>query len=1114
MLGRLEIDRLEREQSVLELLKNLCGLEPLKKLFWSELNYDRVNQPLSRRGWNQTAANALAEDPVLFAGGGQNNDFHVVYSRLSQERLLLGQERPVVNALLKEHPYGLFIFSNEPQDCWHLVNVKYDEDEKKRRLFRRISVNSQERLRTAAERVAMLDLQSIQPDMFGLQPLSIQSCHDEAFDVEAVTRQFFTTFANIYHKVADDIATVPGLEQESGRLSQLLLDRLLFLYFIQKKGWLNQEPQYLYNRFQRYWRKDPNGYDYYPEVLYPLFLCVSNASTKIDSVGTVPFLNGGLFEENSRQTQAEAISQIRLRVKNSTFKDIFYDLLEKFNFTVTEQTPLDVEVAIDPEMLGRIFESLILQLEKDPDKDLRKMTGSYYTPRAVVHFMCQEALKEYLATQAIGKSQDKFEETKEHINKLLALPPADQLDDEQIKMLSELFTITEAKTLHQAILSCRICDPAVGSGAFPVGMLHEMVSALARLDLIINGKDALEKRNYDYDLKRQIIESCLYGVDIQEQAVRLCELRLWLSLIVDYQIDLTKPFSEAIREIPNLPNLSYRIVRGDSLLERLFGYVVQLDQLGKDDSTKQLIESIQSDKQSYFREGNTAEKRRMELKILAKQAELAERLIEAKKSAIKGYQTSIFIEDNIAPEQQRAKEQFDTQIAELEDLRARVNRAKSEIGSLTRRGNFVSRGDLESLRRKYFQTGDYPTFMWRMDFAEVFREKNGFDIVIENPPYGATLDEVAELIHIFYPYSTQRHKDSYKNFIELSLRIIHPKGIYSLITPNTFIRQPRYEDIRILLSHTQPIVILNLGENIFEESIVPVAISVGIKEGDIAYVRCADISQDKNVRWQQRSVGDIPFVPIRSSELFSDCRNGLNIVTSFLNSSCKPAKDFLDFKDAGINYQRINVGMKVKGDSDLSERLLYEGKRQSAEDYMYWKGSDINRFYMRPNTNRWCRSNYRSFILPGEVVRLNKDVFATSPKLLFRQTADRIISCLDRKGVWFGRSIIAAIPKTFLNEEQILFLLAALNSDAVSQAYRRDSAEVGRVFAQVKKARLEILPLPDPRQVDQNLVSNIAQMVREIMDLLAETNGDLTSHKYNELNQILNSKISSTFNSR
>lgn len=356
-LGGWKIDRREREQCVLKLLKDLRGLEPLKKLFWSELNYDRVNQPLSRRGWSQTAANALAEDPILFAGGGQNNDFHVVYSCLPQDRLLLGQERPVVPQLLREHPYGLFIFSNQTQDHWHFINVKYDAETEKRRLFRRITVGPEERLRTAAERLSIIDLEFI-----GVSPLAIQEKHDEAFDVEAVQKDFFDTFAHLYHKLADDIAETSGLELESGRLAQLLLDRLLFLYFIQKKGWLNQESKYLHKRFQEYWRKEPRGYSYYPEVLYPLFLCLSNADVKIDRVGAVPFLNGGLFEEASKQAQSEAINQIRIKVKNSTFKNIFDDLLEKFNFTVTEDTPLDIEVTIDPEMLvhqgpARVFDS-------------------------------------------------------------------------------------------------------------------------------------------------------------------------------------------------------------------------------------------------------------------------------------------------------------------------------------------------------------------------------------------------------------------------------------------------------------------------------------------------------------------------------------------------------------------------------------------------------------------------------------------------------------------------------------------------------------------------------------------------------------------------------------
>jgi len=597
--------RKDHQRAVLEILKNLSGLEPLKQLFWSELNYTCINQSLPRRGWTETAAKALAEDPVLFAAGGADNGFHVVYARLDSERLFLGQERPVVSRLLREHPYALFIFSNKTQSHWHFLNVKHDEDVQKRQLFRRFTVGPEERLRTTSERLAMLDLASISPDLFRLSPLAVQERNDEAFDVEAVQKDFFKVFADLYHKVVEDIAQVPGMKSEAGKLAQLLLDRMLFLYFIQKKGWLDGKQDYLYSRFQECWKEDPKGHNYYSKILYPLFLSLSKPDAERKDVGIVPFLNGGLFEEDAKQSQAERIAQARLQVRNSTFKVMFDELLEKFNFTVTEDTPLDVEVAIDPEMLGKIFESLILQLEKDPDKDLRKLTGSYYTPRPIVHFMCQEALKEYLVTELAGDDSKKIETYREKVERFFALPPADHFDEEQVEALKELFTAAEAKMLRQAILDCRICDPAVGSGAFPVGMLHEMISAIARLDLRVEGPDALKRRNYDYDLKKQIIESCLYGVDIQEQAVRLCELRLWLSLVVDYQIDPKKSFAQAIREIPSLPNLSYRIVRGDSLLERLFGHVVQLDEMAKDERTQQLIESIQADKQAYFREDDT-----------------------------------------------------------------------------------------------------------------------------------------------------------------------------------------------------------------------------------------------------------------------------------------------------------------------------------------------------------------------------------------------------------------------------------------------------------------------------------------------------------------------------
>jgi hypothetical protein len=172
-------------QSVYKLLSSLRGLEPLKKLFWSELNYERENQTLSRRNWPEKTAEALTEDPILLASGGE--DFQVIYARLNSNQLLLNLERLVITQLLKDHPYALFIFSNTNQERWHFINVKYDIKQEKRQVLRRITVGSGEQLRTATERLSLLDLDNISSQ----SPLGIQERHDEAFDVEKVTKKFF-----------------------------------------------------------------------------------------------------------------------------------------------------------------------------------------------------------------------------------------------------------------------------------------------------------------------------------------------------------------------------------------------------------------------------------------------------------------------------------------------------------------------------------------------------------------------------------------------------------------------------------------------------------------------------------------------------------------------------------------------------------------------------------------------------------------------------------------------------------------------------------------------------------------------------------------------------------
>ncbi len=262
-----------------DLLRHFRGLDPLKQLFWRELNYDRVNETLATRDWSDAERDALAEEPLLLA---QHEDFKIIYLRL-KDALLREPQRPIINRLLQAYPYALFVFSDNSQTHWHFVNVKYDRDTGKRRVFRRITVEPGERLRTAAERLSMLDLETVSRDLFGIPPLAIQQRHDQAFDVETVTREFFREYDTLFRRVE---AHMTALHGERRRLfTQKLFNRLMFIIFLERKGWLqfNGDSEYmrvLWNDYQA--TKQQNEEDnFYWNRLYLLFFSGLNYPHKL-----------------------------------------------------------------------------------------------------------------------------------------------------------------------------------------------------------------------------------------------------------------------------------------------------------------------------------------------------------------------------------------------------------------------------------------------------------------------------------------------------------------------------------------------------------------------------------------------------------------------------------------------------------------------------------------------------------------------------------------------------------------------------------------------------------------------------------------------------------------
>lgn len=361
----------------------------------------------------------------------------------------------------------------------------------------------------------------------------------EAFDVEKVTENFFAGYKAVFSRLEASLKTSIADRksgdkeaQETRRIfAQRLFNRLMFIYFLQKKGWLSfkGDKNYLQTLFAE---SERNGENFFRQRLYWLFFHGLSFAGKaheseakgelVKLIDDVPYLNGGLFEiEDDLDVRG------RVDIQNEMFADIL-DFFSKYNFTVEESTPLDVQVAVDPEMLGKIFEKVIT--ERESEKSERKSKGRYYTPRYVVSFMYREALKHFLAETNVAAQK---------IKELVDHHRADEI------------TVPEAEILLDKLDKLRIVDPACGSGAYLLGCLQELFAVRRKLDPLSRKATPRD----DYHRKLRIIQQNIYGVDLDDFAVQVARLRLWLSLVVDYEGPVPEP----------LPNLDFKIERGDSL---------------------------------------------------------------------------------------------------------------------------------------------------------------------------------------------------------------------------------------------------------------------------------------------------------------------------------------------------------------------------------------------------------------------------------------------------------------------------------------------------------------------------------------------------------------------
>lgn len=635
----------------------------------------------------------------------------------------------------------------------------------------------------------------------------------EAFSVEKLSKSFFEEYKRQYELFCEYMINQPSIfrsifesdDKAVRDFTKKMLGRIVFLFFIQKKGWMGVPENEEWGSGDLDFLGKLFSNCKYPELFYSEYLCklfFSTLNTKRPNdiaeivpgkKVRIPFLNGGLFEEDNPKFR-DLLFPIEL------FSDLF-DFFNQYNFTIYEDDPNDQTVAVDPEILGHIFENL---LEDNKDK------GAFYTPKEIVHYMCQESLIEYLTTHFEGKgyevtnyhaSFDKqnqpelfpvnegrkgqltLEATTTSNSKEIDRVLIEKLLKQKLDDADKDLVLKHAHEFNKALDKVKICDPAIGSGAFPMGLLKEIFNAKQTLHTFKHGST----KGFDAStVKLNIIQNSIYGVDIEKGAVDIARLRFWLSLVVD-------------EETPKaLPNLDYKIVVGDSLVSKLGDDIIDIDwSINKEDNNLfgsdlvheklELLKEISLEQKEFFnphsdKKSQAVNIRNLKIDLLINQLGLMIKTAnqETKPSRVNFSSNQKFVE---ATELYLQSEGWKKQINKLQTLKAQSNKP---------------------LR----------FFDWKLDFPEVLNpllveeigdEKTtvGFDIIIGNPPYvrqERISSEMKEILSKRFPLVAVGTADLYVYFFNIGLDLLKSKGMFIYITLNKFLKTRYGLKLRNLLS--------------------------------------------------------------------------------------------------------------------------------------------------------------------------------------------------------------------------------------------------------------------------------------------------------------------------
>lgn len=922
----------------------------------------------------------------------------------------------------------------------------------------------------------------------------------EAFSVEKMSDDFFREYKEHYQDFVQFL-TGKRLEKVSGKWEEVvkhapntqlisifnnnekdvrdfckkLLGRIVFLYFIQKKGWLgvpvtDDWGKGNYNYLSDLFKNCRNPAIFYSEYLSKLFFDTLNQQRPNDAIEIIPgepcripYLNGGLFEEDD-QNHRNLVLEAKL------FKDLFA-FFDQYNFTIYEDDPNDHTVAVDPEMLGHIFENL---LEDNKDK------GAYYTPKEIVHYMCQESLIEYLTTwfegQGYSVQQDSFisfdnpaqasfisandgrtgqgvleiSQTPQQPAKLINRSIIEKLLKKQLSDDDKQAIIEHADNFNKALDAVKICDPAIGSGAFPMGLLQEIFTAKQTIHTFEHGDlSSFEPAK----VKLNIIQNSIYGVDIERGAVDIARLRFWLSLVVD------EPAPQA------LPNLDYKIVVGNSLVSKLGDDVIEIDWDVKKNTTFDI-----------FGEQETKSIQNILKQITSLQKEFFNPNARKKDQATKIRDLKIDL----------LIEQLNLMISSKGVITKPVGNSKAIVAQTER--FMQTEGWKQQIKKlqqlKTQQDKPLEFFDWQLNFAEVMNKevasKVGFDIVIANPPY---LDyrkiESSVTSSLSYPINKSSSRPNlYQYFIELGDLLLASKGSLIFINPNQFLSTDNGYYLRKFLIENREIkFFVDVSYvNIFVEASTYTTIwhykKTSSANTTIRINRCYELNRLNHTSFEilQNSLllSNKKIIPLNQEffhlEKIESGKSTLGTIAT------------LKWGTSASGYGQKKITKNSYDKLSSTEQKLYSPILQTADTKKYW-------------------IDWQAEYIPIEIYSDSIKKEFQKQKIVVGRLTKNIQACLDENKHFVGKSTII-----FDSKLDLKILLAILNSSFANRWYflKFETTHMAGGYIRYDIPYIEQLPIPVMTEVNK---LNVIHKVNQILELTGKNLN--SSHLQKEIDNMV-----------